>query len=168
MWKRKLEAKFLWKRKHFEERSWKRTRKHLTFWEPEAKAFFIKYGAGMWKRKRLNFCESGSILKKKLEAEANSAATNFMRSWKRKQNIFYCFHIPGWWQTMHVTSRLLLSCCCRTNHGYEWIRKKVYAESLGLDTHLFVKVPRLGDSEGNFSDLGVKLPLVTTSLTTQR
>jgi len=68
---------------------------------------------------------SGKILKEafwqyKLEAEANSEATNFIRSWKRKQKIsrvrkrqrtrkhdisrgagsgskkiFYCFHIPG-------------------------------------------------------------------------
>jgi len=50
---------------------------------------------------------SGKILKEavwqnKLEAET----TNFIRSWKRKQKIsrvrkrkqkiFYCFHIPGW------------------------------------------------------------------------
>jgi len=33
-------------------------------------------------------------LRKKLEAEANSKATNFIRSWKRKQKIFYSFHIP--------------------------------------------------------------------------
>jgi len=33
--------------------------------------------------------------RKKLEAEANLEATNFIRSEKRKQNIFYCFHIPG-------------------------------------------------------------------------
>jgi len=32
------------------------------FEKPEA--FFIKQGAGMWKRKRLNFCGSGSTLKK--------------------------------------------------------------------------------------------------------
>jgi len=31
----------------------------------------------------------------KLEAEANSEPTNFIRSWKWKQKIFYCFHIPG-------------------------------------------------------------------------
>jgi len=37
---------------------------------------------------------------------------------------------------------------------------------LGLGTHLFVKVPRPGDSEWPFS-LRVKLPPVTTSLTTQ-
>jgi len=30
--------------------------------EPEAEAFFIKHGAGMWKR--LIFCGSGSTLKK--------------------------------------------------------------------------------------------------------
>jgi len=75
MWKWKLEAvKLLWKQKHFKERSWKqkhfkerswkrkRTRKHLIFEEPEAETFFIKHGAGMWKRKRwkqLNFCGSG-------------------------------------------------------------------------------------------------------------
>jgi len=48
-------------------------------------------GSGSWKR--LNFCGSESNLKK-LEAEANSEATNFIRSWKRQQKIFYCFHIP--------------------------------------------------------------------------
>jgi len=60
----------------------------------------------IWKRKRLNFCENGSILKKeagngsKLGREANSEATNFIRSWKRKQKIFYCFHIPSvYWQS---------------------------------------------------------------------
>jgi len=31
--------------------------------------------------------------KKKLEAEANSEAANFIRSWKQK--IFYCFRNPG-------------------------------------------------------------------------
>jgi len=29
-----------------------------------------------------------------MKAEANSEATNFIRSWKRKQKIFHCFHIP--------------------------------------------------------------------------
>jgi len=38
----------------------------------------------------------------------------------------------------------------------------------GLNTHLFVKVRRPGDSEVTFSGLRVKLPPVTTSLTTQR
>jgi len=38
----------------------------------------------------------------------------------------------------------------------------------GLSTRLFVKVPRPGDSEVAFSRLRVKLPPVTTSLTTQR
>jgi len=28
------------------------------------------------------------------EAEANSEAWHFKRSWKQKQKIFYCFHIP--------------------------------------------------------------------------
>jgi len=37
---------------------------------------------------------------------------------------------------------------------------------LGLDTHLFVKVPRPGDSEGSFL-VRVELPPVTTSLTTK-
>jgi len=70
-------------------------------------------GSGSWKRKRLNFCGSGSTLKK-LEAEANSEAFNFLRSRKRKHfslnmgqgcgsgyifveaeaKILYCFHIP--------------------------------------------------------------------------
>jgi len=52
MWKLEAEAvKFVWKQKHFKERSWKRkrTRKHLTFEEPKAEAFFIKHGEGMWK-----------------------------------------------------------------------------------------------------------------------
>jgi len=40
--------------------------------------------------------------------------------------------------------------------------------SLGLGPHLFVKVPRPGDSEVTFFDLRVKLPPVTTSLTTHR
>jgi len=37
-----------------------------------------------------------------------------------------------------------------------------------LGTPLFVKVPRLGVSEGTFSVFRVKLLPVTTSLTTQR
>jgi len=41
----------------------------------------------LWKRKHFE--------ERKLEAEANLEATNFIRSWKRKQKIFYCFHIPG-------------------------------------------------------------------------
>jgi len=63
-------VKFLWKQKPFEERSWKRkgTLKHWLFEDPEAEAFFIKHRAGMWKR--LNFCGSGSILKK--EARSGS------------------------------------------------------------------------------------------------
>jgi len=52
--------KFWWKLKYFEEKSWKQIRKHLTFEEPEAEAFFIKHGTGMWKRELLNFCGSGS------------------------------------------------------------------------------------------------------------
>jgi len=39
-------------------------------------------------------CRSGSTLKK-LEAEASSEATNFIRSWKWKEKIFYCFHISA-------------------------------------------------------------------------
>jgi len=32
------------------------------------------------------------------EAEANLEAWDFKRSWKRKQKIFYCFHISArWW-----------------------------------------------------------------------
>jgi len=44
-------------------------------------------------------------------------------------------------------------------------RFKVRSESLdsGLGTHLFVKVPRPGDSEVTFFGLQVKLPPVTTS-----
>jgi len=41
-------------------------------------------------------------------------------------------------------------------------------EQTGLGTHLFVKVSRPGDSKVIFSGHRVKLPLVTTSLTTQR
>jgi len=73
MWKSKpkletVEAvKFLWKRKHFEERSWnwkrKRTRKHLTFWGAGIGSIFHKMWRRMW-WKRLNFCGSGSTLKK--------------------------------------------------------------------------------------------------------
>jgi len=66
------------------------------FEEPEAEAFFKKHGAGMWKRKRrkrLNFCGS-STLEKEAESGRNSEVTNFIRSWKRKQKIVYCFHIP--------------------------------------------------------------------------
>ena len=39
----------------------------------------------MWKR--LNFCGSGSTLMKRSKAEANSEATNSIRSWMRKQKI---------------------------------------------------------------------------------
>jgi len=46
----------------------------------------------LWKRKHFE--------KKKLKVETNSEATNFIRSWKRKQKIFYCFLIP-------VTNRML-------------------------------------------------------------
>jgi len=34
-------------------------------------------------------------LKKESGSEANSEATIFIRSWKQKQKIFYCFHIPS-------------------------------------------------------------------------
>jgi len=46
--------------------------------------------------------------------------------------------------------------------------KLLYILYLGLGTHLFVKVPRPGDSEVTFFGLRVKLPLVTISLTTYR
>jgi len=59
----------LWKRKHFEEGS--EPGNISLFEEPEAEAFFIKLEAGMWKRKRLNFCGNGSTLKKEAETEAN-------------------------------------------------------------------------------------------------
>jgi len=42
--------------------------------------------AGMWKRKRLIFCRSGSALKK-LEAEATSEAFDFLRS--RSGSVFH-------------------------------------------------------------------------------
>jgi len=38
----------------------------------------------------------------------------------------------------------------------------------GLDTHLFVKVPRPGDSEVTFSVFESRCHLLETSLTTQR
>jgi len=44
---------------------------------------------------------------------------------------------------------------------------KQIAIYLGLGAHLFVKVPRPGDSEGTFSVIESSSP-VTTSLTTQR
>jgi len=40
--------------------------------------------------------------------------------------------------------------------------------SLGTGTHLFVKLRRPGGSQVTFFGLRVKLPPVTTSLTTQR
>jgi len=40
--------------------------------------------------------------------------------------------------------------------------------ALGLGPHLFVKVPRPGDSEVDLCGLRAKMPPVTTSLTTQR
>jgi len=69
-------VKFLWKLKHFEERSWSKLGSIWLFKESEAEPFFIKHGAGMWKR--LNFCGSGSTLKK----EANPEAFDFLRSRK--------------------------------------------------------------------------------------
>jgi len=46
----------------------------------------------------------------------------------------------------------------------------IFLEFSSLGTHLFVKVPRLGDSEVicDLFGLRVKLPPVTTSLTSQR
>jgi len=45
----------------------------------------------------------------------------------------------------------------------------IFHHGLGLGTYLFVKVPRPGDSElRDLFGLRVKLPHVTTSLTTQR
>jgi len=56
------------------------------------------YGSGSLNRKRwkrLNFYGSGSTLKKKLEAEANSEATYIIHTWKRKQKYSILFqHIP--------------------------------------------------------------------------
>jgi len=40
-----------------------------------------------------------------------------------------------------------------------------YNLAFGLGTHLFVKVPRTGDSKVTFSVFRVKLPPVTTSVT---
>jgi len=71
-------VKFLWKlkRKHFEEEAGigSKLESIWLFEKSEAEVFFVKNGAGMWKR--LNFVESEAIWKKKLEAEANSEATN--------------------------------------------------------------------------------------------
>jgi len=47
----------------------------------------------------------------------------------------------------------------------KFLQQKVWT---GLGTHLFVKVPWPEDSEVTFSVFRVKLPTVTTSLTTQR
>jgi len=62
-------VKRLWKRKYFEEKSWKRKqiRSIWLFEEPEAEAFFIKYGA----------CRN-------VEAESNSETFDFLRIRKRK------------------------------------------------------------------------------------
>jgi len=83
-------VKFLWKWKHFEKRSWKRTRKHLTFWGARSGGSIYHK---TWSR------EVEALWRKKLEVEA----TNFslfvyaeLRSWKWKQKIFYCFHIPAY------------------------------------------------------------------------
>jgi len=42
------------------------------FEEPEAETFFIKHGAGVWKRKleAIKFCGSGSTLKKEAGSES--------------------------------------------------------------------------------------------------
>jgi len=78
----------------------------------EAEPFFIKHGAGMWKRKwwkRFNFVEAEvkAFWRKKLEAKAYSEASHFIRSWNRKQNIFYCFHMLGLnSSTLHVKFKL--------------------------------------------------------------
>jgi len=72
--KQKLEAVKFWrKRKSFYKISWKRKRTR--------------------KRPILSGAESGSKNPKSEEVEANSEAWRFKWSWKRKQKIFYCFHI---------------------------------------------------------------------------
>jgi len=48
---------------------------------------------GMWKLEAVNFLWNRKHFKKQ-EAEANADATNFIRSWKRKQKLFYCFRFP--------------------------------------------------------------------------
>jgi len=54
----------------------------------------------------VKFCGSGSTLKKELETETNSEATNFIRSWKQKQKystaftslvIIYSIKFTYWW-----------------------------------------------------------------------
>jgi len=61
-------VKFLWKRKHLkkEARSESKLGSIRLLEEPEAEAFFIKHGAGMWKR--LNFY--GSTLKEVAGSES--------------------------------------------------------------------------------------------------
>jgi len=55
----------------------------------KAEAFFIKHGAEIWKWKRLNFCGSGSTLKK----EAGSRSNQLYMELEAEAKIFYCFHI---------------------------------------------------------------------------
>jgi len=54
----------MWKQKHFEEAESGSELGSIWLFNkaPVAEAFFMKHGAGMWKR--LNFCGSGSTLKK--------------------------------------------------------------------------------------------------------
>jgi len=55
--------------------------------------------------------------------------------------------------------------CFPFNNHQVFIVENLLEKNLGLGTHLFVNVHRPGASEG---PLRVKLPSVTTSLTTQR
>jgi len=41
--------------------------------------------------------ETEALLRKKLEAEANSEATNFIQSWKRKQKNILLLPHPSLW-----------------------------------------------------------------------
>jgi len=64
------------------------------FEQPEAEAFFIKHGAGM--RKRLNFCGSGSTLKKKVGSGSKKYSTA-SKSLFLTNLLFFCIlFILGW------------------------------------------------------------------------
>jgi len=46
--------------------------------------YFVLLKPGMWRWKRLNFCGSGSTLKKEAKSGSNSEAFDFLRSRKLK------------------------------------------------------------------------------------
>jgi len=51
-------------------------------------------GSGNELRSNQLYPEAEAKNPKSEELEANSEARHFKRSWKQKQKIFYCFHIP--------------------------------------------------------------------------